>query len=40
MIKPGGGNISVTMTDTEAIINVNGTEYKLPLGSAVQLFNL
>ena len=35
VIKPGGGNISVTMTDTEAIINVNGTEYKLPLGSAV-----
>lgn len=35
VIKPGGGNITVTMTDTEAIINVNGTEYKLPLGSAV-----
>ncbi len=26
VIKPGGGNISVTMTDTEAIINVNGTK--------------
>lgn len=35
-IKPGGGaDVSVTLTDTEAIIKVGDTEYKLPLGSAV-----
>ncbi len=37
-IKPGtggGANVSVTLTDTEAIIKVGDTEYKLPLGSAV-----
>lgn len=38
VIKPastGGSNITVTVTDTEAIIVVDGTEYKLPLGSKV-----
>lgn len=37
-IKPGtggGADVSVTLTDTEAIIKVGDTEYKLPLGSAV-----
>ncbi|MCM1505125.1 MAG: DUF4988 domain-containing protein [Muribaculum sp.] len=37
-IKPGtggGAEVSVTLTDTEAIIKVGDTEYKLPLGSAV-----
>ncbi|MCM1139940.1 MAG: DUF4988 domain-containing protein [Muribaculum sp.] len=38
-IKPGtqsgGTEVSVTLTDTEAIIKVGDTEYKLPLGSAV-----
>ncbi len=31
----GGADVSVTLTDTEAIIKVGDTEYKLPLGSAV-----
>lgn len=35
VIQPGGGNISITVTDTEAIITVNGTKYTLPLGSKV-----
>ncbi len=37
-IKPGAGggaDVSVTLTDTEAIITVGDTEYRLPLGSAV-----
>ncbi len=38
-IKPGtsggGADVSVTLTDTEAIIKVGDTEYRLPLGSAV-----
>lgn len=38
VIKPGstgGSNISVTVTDTEAIIVIDNVEYKLPLGSKV-----
>ncbi len=31
----GGSNVTVTVTDAEAVITVNGTEYKLPLGSTV-----
>lgn len=31
----GGSNMSVTVTDTEAIIIVDGNEYRLPLGSSV-----
>lgn len=31
----GGSAIEVTVTDTEAIIEVDGTVYKLPLGSSV-----
>lgn len=31
----GGADVSVIVTDTEAIITVNGAEYKIPLGSAV-----
>ena len=38
-IKPGtgggGADVSVTLTDTEAVIKVGETEYRLPLGSAV-----
>lgn len=40
-IKPGtggaggGSDVTVTITDSEAIITINGTPYKLPLGSAV-----
>lgn len=39
-IKPGtsgggGADVSVTLTDTEAIITVGDKEYRLPLGSAV-----
>ena len=37
-IKPGAGGgeaVSVTVTDSEAIIKVGDKEYKLPLGSAV-----
>ena len=35
VIKPGGGNISIVVTDTEAIITIEGEEYILPLGSLV-----
>lgn len=35
VIKPGGGSISIVVTDTEAIITIEGKEYKLPLGSLV-----
>lgn len=35
VIQPGGGNIAITVTDTEAIITVNGTSYTLPLGAKV-----
>lgn len=35
VIKPGGGAISIVVTDTEAIITIEGTEYVLPLGSVV-----
>lgn len=31
----GGAAVSVVVTDTEAIITVNGVEYKIPLGSSV-----
>ncbi len=31
----GGSNISITVTDTEAIIKVNGDEYRLPLGAKI-----
>lgn len=34
----GGSAITVTVTDTEAIIVVDGTEYKLPLGANVSSF--
>ncbi len=35
VIKPGGGNISMVVTDTEAIITIEGEKYVLPLGSLV-----
>ena len=35
VIKPGGGNISIVVTDTEAIITIEGEKYVLPLGSLV-----
>lgn len=35
VIKPGGGSISIVVTDTEAIITIEGQEYVLPLGSTV-----
>ena len=36
ILKPGGGaDISVIVTDTEAIIKIDGEEYRLPLGSKV-----
>lgn len=31
----GGSDVTVIVTDSEAIITVNGTEYRLPLGSSV-----
>lgn len=31
----GGSDVNVVVTDSEAIITVNGTEYRLPLGSSV-----
>lgn len=40
-IKPGNGgagggsDVTVTITDSEAVITINGTPYTLPLGSAV-----
>jgi hypothetical protein len=35
VIKPGGGSISVVVSDTEATITVDGEDYVLPLGSPV-----
>lgn len=35
VIKPGGGNIAVVVSDTQATITIDGKEYVLPLGSSV-----
>lgn len=35
VIKPGGGSISIVVTDTNAVITIEGVEYVLPLGSLV-----